>query len=346
MTHKRPSAPATPAPELAAALENQPVLAGPKRFKPAAGDGKGQTMLPNVPDRTPAARSRPSGNTMQAVSHQAETLFHRHPKNPILTAADWPYDINCVFNAGATLLHDGTTLLLCRVEDRRGHSHLCAARSKNGVDGWEIDAAPTLMPDPEHHPEELWGIEDPRITYVPELERYVVVYTSFSSSGPGVSLALTEDFRHFERYGDIMPPEDKDAALLPRRIGKYWAATASSSKRGAARGGMPTRSACRRRPSRRRKDGSSCITASAILRPAAFTAWAWLFLISRLRSVACAAAILGSSAPKRHTNATATSITSSFPVATPSPRTATRSTSTMAAPIAASPSPPAASAPY
>lgn len=176
-------------------------------------------LLIQVPDSEPIA----PGNSMHAVPHQAETLFHRHPKNPILTAADWPYDINCVFNAGATLLHDGTTLLLCRVEDRRGHSHLCAARSKNGVDGWEIDVAPTLMPDPENHPEELWGIEDPRITYVPELGKYVVVYTSFSSSGPGVSLALTEDFRHFERYGDIMPPEDKDAALLPRRIGEYWA---------------------------------------------------------------------------------------------------------------------------
>ena len=72
--------------------------------------------------------------------------FEANPANPILTAADWPYAINCVFNAGATLLPDGTTLLLCRVEDRRGHSHLCAARSKNGVDGWEIDANPTMIP--------------------------------------------------------------------------------------------------------------------------------------------------------------------------------------------------------
>ena len=46
--------------------------------------------------------------------------------------------------AGATRLHDGTTLLLCRVEDRRGHSHLSAARSVNGVDGWVIDREPTL----------------------------------------------------------------------------------------------------------------------------------------------------------------------------------------------------------
>lgn len=152
-----------------------------------------------------------------------EELFHRHTRNPILSAADWPYPVNSVFNPGATLLQDGTTLLLCRAEDRRGHSHLCAARSANGVDGWQIDSQPTLLPDPEHWPEELWGIEDPRITYVPELGRYAVVYTSYSRGGPGVSLALTEDFKTFERYGVIMQPEDKDAALLPHRIGDAWA---------------------------------------------------------------------------------------------------------------------------
>ncbi|MBN1129507.1 MAG: hypothetical protein JXA71_11000 [Chitinispirillaceae bacterium] len=140
-----------------------------------------------------------------------------------MTAADWPYQINTVFNPGATLLSDGTTLLLCRVEDRRGHSHLCAARSPNGVDGWTIDPEPTLLPDPERFPEELWGIEDPRITFVPEMKKYAIVYTAFTHEGPGVSLAFTEDFRVFERYGEIMSPEDKDAALLPHRIGDYWA---------------------------------------------------------------------------------------------------------------------------
>ena len=147
-----------------------------------------------------------------------EQLLHRHSANPILSAADWPYPVHTVFNAGATRLRDGTTLLLCRVEDRRGLSHLCAARSANGVDGWVVDAEPTLWPDPEHYPEELWGIEDPRITYVEELGRYVVAYTAFTRGGPGVALALTEDFRTFERYGLIMQPDDKDAALLPRRI--------------------------------------------------------------------------------------------------------------------------------
>ncbi len=73
------------------------------------------------------------------MNNQHPELLHRHKLNPILTAANWPYPVNSVFNPGTTLLLDGTTLLLCRVEDRRGHSHLCAARSANGVDGWQID---------------------------------------------------------------------------------------------------------------------------------------------------------------------------------------------------------------
>ncbi|MGO8720220.1 MAG: glycosidase [Acidobacteriaceae bacterium] len=150
-------------------------------------------------------------------------LFTRNAGNPILTRKDWPYPINSVFNAGATQLADGDTLLLCRVEERTGLSHLCAARSANGIDGWRIDSRPTLMANPREYPEEIWGIEDPRITYVPELEQYVIAYTSFSRGGPGVSLALTKDFKSFERYGVIMQPEDKDAALLPRKIEGLWA---------------------------------------------------------------------------------------------------------------------------
>src|SRR5439155_25558353 len=187
--------------------EDHKASAGPRLYTPP-------------PNGVPPA---PSLQTMYQVNHHHESLFHRHPKNPILKPADWPYPINTVFNAAATLLPDGATLLLCRVEDRRGLSHFCAARSKNGIDGWEIDPQPTLLPDAEHFPEELWGIEDPRITYLPELKKYAIVYTSYSPGGPGVSLALTEDFRNFERIGDIMTPEDKDAALLPYRIGDYWA---------------------------------------------------------------------------------------------------------------------------
>lgn len=168
------------------------------------------------------------------TSTRYEVLFERHPSNPILTAAQWPYPVHTVFNPGATLLRDGSTLLLCRVEDWRGHSHLCAARSKNGVDGWVVDEQPTLLPQPEAHPEELWGIEDPRLTWVEELQQYVVAYTAFSRSGPGVALALTRDFKTFERCGLVMQPDDKDAALLPRRIDGNFALIHRPVTEGAA----------------------------------------------------------------------------------------------------------------
>ncbi len=149
-------------------------------------------------------------------------LLQRSRFNPILTAADWPYPVHAVFNPGATRLKDGSTLLLCRVEDRRGLSHLCTARSRDGVSDWIIDAKPTLSPDPDRYPEELWGIEDPRITFVEELQKYAVVYTAVGRGGPGVAMALTEDFRTFERLGLLLQADDKDAALLPRRIdGNY-----------------------------------------------------------------------------------------------------------------------------
>jgi len=151
------------------------------------------------------------------------TLIKRFQKNPILQASDWLYPVHTVFNPGAVRLKDGSTLLLCRVEDGRGHSHLCAARSLNGVDGWQVDPQPTFPPDLPTHPEEAWGVEDPRLVYLAELGRYALTYTSYSSRGPGVSLALTEDFRHFERLGQILLPENKDAALLPRRIDGQWA---------------------------------------------------------------------------------------------------------------------------
>jgi predicted GH43/DUF377 family glycosyl hydrolase len=91
------------------------------------------------------------------------------------------------------------------------------------VGGWIIDPQPTLCSDIGNHPEELWGIEDARITFVPELGQYAIAYTAFGKDGPGVSLALTRDFVLFERCGLVMQPDDKDAALLPRRVDGMFA---------------------------------------------------------------------------------------------------------------------------
>ncbi len=145
-------------------------------------------------------------------------LFNRYPGNPIITAAAMPYLVSSVFNPGAVEV-DGETLLLMRVEDRSGMSHLTVARSADGLTGWRIDPQPTFPADPEGHPEELWGIEDPRITYLEDQRRWFIAYTAYSGAGPCVALASTADFRSFERMGPVTPPEDKDAALFPVKFG-------------------------------------------------------------------------------------------------------------------------------
>jgi predicted GH43/DUF377 family glycosyl hydrolase len=148
-------------------------------------------------------------------------LFQRYHKNPIITKRDLPYQANSVFNAGATSF-DNETLLLMRVEDRRGISHLTVARSKDGISKWYIDNQPTFIHSPETHPEEIWGIEDPRITYMKDQKKWFITYTAYSQGGPLVSLAKTSDFKHFDRLGPVLPPEDKDAALFPELIkGRY-----------------------------------------------------------------------------------------------------------------------------
>lgn len=155
------------------------------------------------------------------LNNNPTEIFERYAGNPILDAEEWPYVANSVFNPGAIKL-DGETLLLCRVEDCRGFSHLTVARSQNGKTDWKVDENPTLSRSEEFH-EEQWGLEDPRIVWLKPLERYAITYTSFSPAGPQVSLAFTEDFETFDKRGVMLSPEDKDASLFPRQFGDRYA---------------------------------------------------------------------------------------------------------------------------
>src|SRR3990170_8939555 len=127
-------------------------------------------------------------------------LFVRSEANPILTAADVPYPSNSVFNPGAARVGEETVLLV-RVEDLRGISQLHVARSVDGISDWHFDPKPLLRSDVARYPEEIWGCEDPRLTWLPEREEWAIVYTAYSRRGPLVSLATTRDFRTVTRLG-------------------------------------------------------------------------------------------------------------------------------------------------
>ena len=152
---------------------------------------------------------------MESDRHQ---LFQRYEANPILVAEDWPYTVNAVFNPGV-VRHEDDTVLLVRVEDRSGLSHLSVARSKDGYTDWRIDQEPSFVGDATRF-EEAWGVEDPRITRCGD--EYMIVYTGFSHGGPLVCLASTRNFQTFERRGVLMVPEDKDAALFPCTFEGRW----------------------------------------------------------------------------------------------------------------------------
>jgi predicted GH43/DUF377 family glycosyl hydrolase len=153
----------------------------------------------------------------QRTAGRVHELFERSPANPVLTPANWPYAVNAVFNPGVAAI-DGETVLLCRVEDRCGISHLTVARSADRFTGWRVDPAPLILADPDD-PVTQWGVEDPRITWVAELGAWFITYTGYGPEGPCVVMAQTDDFRSVQPLGVAMPPEDKNASLLPRRVG-------------------------------------------------------------------------------------------------------------------------------
>ena len=82
--------------------------------------------------------------------------------------------------------------------------------------------------DYERRPDGGGGCEDPRITFVEPLQRYMMTYTAFSPQGPRIALAVSEDLFHWQRlglatfgryhgieFGDV---DDKDASLFPVAI--------------------------------------------------------------------------------------------------------------------------------
>ena len=146
--------------------------------------------------------------------------FKRYTKNPIVDRKDIPYPCNTVFNAAACKFRDRYVLLL-RVEDLQGHSHLTLAFSKNGYN-FDIESHPWITPstDTPYEVYERYGMEDPRITQIGDI--YYITYTAFGPYGPRIGIGCTRDFKNFERICLATEIDNKDAILFPEKIGgKY-----------------------------------------------------------------------------------------------------------------------------
>lgn len=69
------------------------------------------------------------------------------------------------------------------------------------------------------------GCEDPRVTFIAELDRYMMCYTAFGLAGPRIAIAWSQDGYKWHRLGllDIpetfgLHPDDKDAAFFPEPV--------------------------------------------------------------------------------------------------------------------------------
>ena len=48
---------------------------------------------------------------------------------------------------------------------------------------------------------------------------YYLTFTQVSEHGIGIGMASTRDWRTFERHGMIIPPQNKDCAIFPEKVG-------------------------------------------------------------------------------------------------------------------------------
>lgn len=158
---------------------------------------------------------------MQRTSELGGWLFRRYGGNPILAPCIWPYPVNAVMHPGAIRVNNETVLLV-RVEDAQGTSHLTVARSRDGFANWLIDTEPTMCGNVSDR-SEARGIEDARIVWLEEQKQFAITYISYGRDGRAVSLAITRNFKTFARLGSMLPPDDGDACLFPRRFNGRFA---------------------------------------------------------------------------------------------------------------------------
>jgi predicted GH43/DUF377 family glycosyl hydrolase len=144
-----------------------------------------------------------------------------------------PQEVEGVLNPAAARGPDGHLYLFPRLVAKGNYSRIGVARVKfnaagdpTGVERLGIALEPEA--DYERRPNGGGGCEDPRITFVEPLKRYVMAYAAFSERGPRIALAISEDLFHWKRLGlasfspyqgiEFQGVDDKDASIFPSTV--------------------------------------------------------------------------------------------------------------------------------
>lgn len=137
-----------------------------------------------------------------------------------------------VLNPAAIRGKDGHLYLFPRIATKENYSRIGIARVKFNQSGDPVGVERlgiALEPEADYELRaDGGGCEDPRITYVEPLDRYIMTYTAFSDDGPHIALAQSNDLFHWERLGlaTYSPYENiqfnginnKDACLFPLAV--------------------------------------------------------------------------------------------------------------------------------
>ncbi len=144
-----------------------------------------------------------------------------------------PHEIEGVLNPAAVRGPDGELYLFPRLVAKGNYSRIGIARVRFNAAGDPAGAERlgiALEPEADYElrPNGGGGCEDPRITFVEPLQRYLMTYAAFSARGPRIALAISQDLFHWQRLGlaNFGPYEgikfddvdDKDASLFPVAI--------------------------------------------------------------------------------------------------------------------------------
>ena len=142
-------------------------------------------------------------------------------------------EVEGVLNPAAVRGPDGDLYLFPRLVARGNYSRIGIARVRFSGGGdpvgvERLGAALEPEADYERRPGGGGGCEDPRITFVQPIQRYMMTYTAFSPQGPRIALASSEDLFHWQRLGlaafgpyqgiEFANVDDKDASLFPVAI--------------------------------------------------------------------------------------------------------------------------------
>ncbi len=148
--------------------------------------------------------------------------LERVATNPIVRASQISFAMaSGAFNPGACVdRRSGRVVLLVRVfEGDTRRSCLALALSKDGITIDEVWPTPAVA---REAPYEEWGVEDARITYLEDEERYAITYTGYSPIGPRVCLITTDDLldpARYQRHGPRIDAENKNCVVFPRKVG-------------------------------------------------------------------------------------------------------------------------------